>query len=131
MRRTAIYFAGAVAMAASLNACGSDSPQTSAAKDCTPVASALTVGGLDSLKFDATSYETGAGCIEFTYVNEGSVAHTLLVEGQPFELAIGKTDVGTLALERGTYTLYCDVAGHRAAGMEATLTVNAAAVASG
>ena len=90
------------------------------------MASTLTVKGLDSLKFDATSYAADAGCIEFTYVNEGNVAHTLLVEGKPFELAIGTTDVGTLALDPGTYTLYCDVAGHRAAGMEAELTVTAA-----
>lgn len=129
--RTAIYLAGAVTLATSLTACGDSGGTEPSAKDCTPVESELTVGALDSLKFDAESYDTAAGCVEFTYVNEGSVAHTLLVEGQPFELAIGKTDVGTLALTPGTYTLYCDVAGHRAAGMVAQLTVNPSAVASG
>jgi len=129
--RTAIHLAGAVALASSFTACGDSGTSEPSAKDCTPVESELTVKGLDSLTFDAESYETAAGCIEFTYVNEGSVAHTLFVEGQPFELAIGDRDVGSLALDVGTYTLYCDVAGHRAAGMEAELTVGSPAVASG
>ncbi len=111
-------------MAASLTACG-DSDSTPAAAECDPVASSLTVKGTDQLTFDAEAYDTGAGCVEFTYVNEGSVAHTLLIEGQPFELAIGKTDVGRIELAAGTYTLYCDVAGHRSAGMVAELTVTA------
>lgn len=35
----------------------------------------------------------------------------------------GGSDVGEVTLEPGTYTLYCDVGGHRDAGMEFTVTV--------
>ena len=35
----------------------------------------------------------------------------------------GDTDDGTIELEAGDYVFYCDVPGHRAAGMEGTLTV--------
>lgn len=96
-----------------------------AAADCSPAASSLTVGALDELAFDAESYDADAGCIEVTYENEGSVAHTLLVDGESgFKLSVGDTDTGTIELEAGDYTLYCDVPGHQAAGMEATLTVS-------
>ncbi|HEV3364625.1 MAG TPA: hypothetical protein VG795_10915 [Acidimicrobiia bacterium] len=37
--------------------------------------------------------------------------------------ARGDVDTGTVALKPGKYILYCDVAGHRQAGMEAPLTV--------
>jgi plastocyanin len=96
-----------------------------AAADCSPAASSVTVGALDELAFDAESYDADAGCIEVTYENEGSVAHTLLVDGESdFKLSVGDTDTGTIELEAGEYTLYCDVPGHQAAGMEATLTVS-------
>ena len=35
----------------------------------------------------------------------------------------GDTETLTLNLPAGTYTFYCNVPGHRAAGMEGTLTV--------
>lgn len=65
------------------------------------------------------------GAVTFTYVNEGAQAHTLLIEGVVgFKLEVAKkgdTDSGNVALEPGRYALYCDVPGHRAAGMESTL----------
>jgi uncharacterized cupredoxin-like copper-binding protein len=63
--------------------------------------------------------------VEFTYENQGSVAHTLLIKGKSgFKLSVGDTDTGTIELEAGGYTLFCDVAGHEAAGMKADLTVS-------
>lgn len=69
-----------------------------------------------------------SGPVEITYRNEGKLLHTLLVEEVPkfkkLEVAsTGDTDSGTLEIGPGTYTLYCDQPGHRAAGMEAKLKV--------
>lgn len=111
----------AAAVAAPVAACGGSDDEASG---CTPATSDVTVGAQDDLTFDAAGYEADAGCIEITYTNEGSQAHTLLIEGKSgFKLAVGDTDQGTVDLPVGTYTLYCDVAGHQAAGMEADLIV--------
>jgi len=108
-------------MGATLVACGGSDD---GASGCTP-GPRLTVGAEDSLKFDAERYEVGAGCVEFTYENNGSIAHTLLVKGKSgFKLSVGDTDTGAVDLPSGTYELFCDVAGHEAAGMVADLTVS-------
>lgn len=124
-RRTLLCIAGAVALAAPLSACG-DSDDGAAADDgCRPAESTLAVTAFDKLQFDADTYEAGAGCIEVTYTNDGSLAHTLLVKGQSgFKLSIGDTDTGTIALAAGAYTLYCDIPGHESAGMHAELIVS-------
>jgi uncharacterized cupredoxin-like copper-binding protein len=68
-----------------------------------------------------------AGAIRITYRNAGNLEHTLVVDGQPrfnrLMVAPGEEQTQTLHVPPGTYTLYCDVPGHRAAGMEMTLTV--------
>jgi len=121
MRRTLLPIAAAVVLAA-LAACGGSDDDASG---CTPIADELTVLAQDDLKFDAESYDAGAGCIEVTYENTGSIAHTLLIKEQSgFKLSIGDTDVGTVDLADGTYVLYCDIAGHEAAGMKADLVVS-------
>ena len=72
------------------------------------------------------------GCVEVTYTNEGSIAHTLLIKGESdFKLAVGDTDTGTVELPAGSYELYCDIAGHEAAGMEADLSRRAERSGSG
>ena len=89
-----------------------------------PAGSELVVHGKDTLKFDKDAYTAKAGTIDVRLVNDGSVNHTLLIKDvDDFELKVPGTDEGTVDLEAGTYTLYCDVAGHEAAGMEAELTV--------
>lgn len=92
-----------------------------------PVAT-LEVEALASLKFQSDTFTTQAGINEIVYVLGGGT-HTLLFdepEFAGFKLEVGgsKTeDRGKVELEPGTYTIFCDVPGHRAAGMEATLEV--------
>ena len=80
------------------------------------------------IKFPESRYEAKAGTIAFEYPNEGAALHTLVVEGHEDEMKLeangGETDSGTIELEPGTYVLYCDVPGHRAAGMEAELVLS-------
>lgn len=73
------------------------------------------------------SVKAKAGCIEITFINDGTQHHALLIKGAPdFFLEVddtGDSDVGTIELKAGTYDLYCNVSGHEAAGMKATLVV--------
>ncbi len=69
-----------------------------------------------------------AGNVAVALVNDGAIPHTLVVEGVGgLKLSVtrrGDRDSGKVQLAPGTYTFYCDIPGHRAAGMESTLVVN-------
>ncbi len=110
-----------------LAACGGSG--TSAPAETVP-AGAFVIKAVPSLRFDAEKYgPIKAGDINFGYVNEDSVRHTLIIaKGDTkvpnFKLVIdkkGSVDSGAVALDAGEYTLICDVPGH--ANMRATLTV--------
>lgn len=80
------------------------------------------------LTFNPPEIAVPAGPVEVTLRNEDTQLHTLSVEGQPKFKKLettgkGDSQTGTLDVGPGTYTLYCDVPGHRAAGMQATLKV--------
>ncbi len=112
--------------ALSLAACGgTDDPAetTVAAPD---EAGDLTVLAED-ISFPSDAYQATAGTIQVTYENVGSIVHTLVIEDvDDFKLTVnsnGDVDEGSVDLEPGTYDMYCDVPGHRQAGMEATLEV--------
>ena len=90
------------------------------------------------LGFRETELTAAAGEIEIEYRNEGDLDHTLVFEGvgaaTPLKALPQSTEKGTVKLEPGTYVYYCDLPGHRAAGMEGKLTVTqggAAAAAGG
>ena len=121
MRRTPLLtLAAAAAIGTTLVGCGGSDD---AASGCT-AGPKLEVHAKDDLKFDKDEYSAKPGCVEFDYVNDGSTAHTLLIKGvKDFKLSMGSKDDGATDLAAGTYTIYCDVAGHESAGMEATVTV--------
>ncbi len=67
-----------------------------------------------------------AGHVVFELVNVGTQIHNVVIENGPssVDVAGGQTvsfDAGELA--PGTYTIFCDLAGHRESGMEAVLVV--------
>ncbi|MGH9041557.1 MAG: cupredoxin domain-containing protein [Acidimicrobiia bacterium] len=87
-----------------------------------------TFGAKRELKFDPAELTVPGGPVPITLRNDDQQAHNLVVEGQPkFQklevVAKDETATGTLDVGPGTYILFCDIAGHRAAGMEATLIV--------
>jgi len=70
-----------------------------------------------------------AGRYAFTVKNVGKIQHDLAVQGltgTPKTPLInpGASATLTVTLAKGTYTLYCTVPGHRAAGMVAKVTVS-------
>ena len=83
-----------------------------------------------ALAFVQTSLTAPAGKTTFAFRNDSPVPHNFTVEkaGTETELGATKTIQGatesvTLTLPKGTYTYYCSVPGHEAAGMKGTLTV--------
>jgi plastocyanin len=69
-----------------------------------------------------------AGRMRIIYVDDGQLTHTLVLDGVPsfHRLEVqgnGDRAVGTANLSPGDYVFYCDIPGHRAAGMQGTLTV--------
>jgi plastocyanin len=80
------------------------------------------------LAFDPADIAVPAGPVQVTLRNEDTQLHTLVVEGQPnFKIleTSGKGDsaTGTLDVGPGSYVFYCEVPGHRPAGMEGTIRV--------
>jgi len=88
-----------------------------------PVATVV-VDALPALKFQAKEFTTAAGINLIQYISKGGT-HTLLIDDSKFAgfvLEVPPDDEGKVELAPGKYTIYCSVPGHRAAGMEATLT---------
>ena len=80
------------------------------------------------IKFEETEASAAAGELHVTLTNDGSIEHAWEIEDHEDDLRLhvatkGDTDEGTITLEPGTYTFYCNIPGHRDAGMEGTLTV--------
>jgi plastocyanin len=110
-----------------LAACGGG--DSSGSSESVP-ADALVVEALD-IKFDRDEYTAPAGATDIAYVSEGQQVHTLVVfddgnqkVGETMRVNPGQTQVEAFELPAGTYTLVCDVPGHKDAGMVATLTTS-------
>jgi plastocyanin len=81
-----------------------------------------------ALKFEQTSVEATAGSVTIDFTNDSSLSHDVKIEGngvsgEGTDQVTGGSTSATVDLQPGTYTFYCSVDGHRAAGMEGTLVV--------
>jgi plastocyanin len=81
-----------------------------------------------ALKFEQTSVEATAGSVTIDFTNDSSISHDVRIEGngvsdEGTDQVTGGSTSATVDLQPGTYTFYCSVDGHRAAGMEGTLVV--------
>lgn len=113
-----------------LAACGGGGDDSAGAGGASPGAGGGTVAvtGTDGLAFEPSQLSVAAGEVTVELTTEPAVNHTFVIEGvsseEPIvEAAAGETATGTVTLEAGSYTFYCDVPGHREAGMEGTLEV--------
>ncbi len=92
-----------------------------------PPVATLPVDALPTLKFQSDRFTVSpAGITEIVYRQVGGT-HTLLFDDPKFEGFIlrvpPETDRGKVKLEPGNYTIYCNIPGHREAGMEAEVIV--------
>ncbi len=83
-----------------------------------------------ALKFTKSTLTAKAGTVTIDFTNSSPLAHNFTVQQGTSGPVVGATPTFmggtktlTLKLKAGTYTFYCSVPGHRAAGMQGTLTV--------
>jgi plastocyanin len=125
MRRLLTRTAATAALVAlPLTACGGGSSTATSSVSGADV----TVHAKDTLTFDASQYTAKAGDLTFAYVDDGTLTHTLLIDGHDgFKLEVtgkGNQQTGKVNLPAGTYTIFCDIPGHRQGGMQAKLVVS-------
>jgi plastocyanin len=81
-----------------------------------------------ALKFDKSSLTAKAGKVTIVLDNPSSLPHAVEIEGNGIEeesdtIGEGETTKVAATVKAGEYEYYCPVDGHKAAGMEGTLTV--------
>ncbi|MET0600724.1 MAG: plastocyanin/azurin family copper-binding protein [Baekduia sp.] len=105
---------------------------TSAAAPAASSGGKLAIKAVESngLSFDPKTLKANAGTVTITMDNPSadSQPHAVSVEGAGVAAAgeiaqPGSSSAVTVKLKPGTYTFFCPVGSHRAAGMEGTLTV--------
>ena len=86
---------------------------------------------MTEFKFNPSSIPVKPGTTTFFLVNQGTVAHDMIIEtpsgqrmaGSDLVQAGGETTFKVDNLAAGTYPIICDQPGHEAAGMKGTLSV--------
>lgn len=139
------------ALAFGLAACGGSSSSSSAASSPAASSSATSAtssaaapsGGAASgsvsesadpsgqLKFTKTALSAKAGKVTISFTNSSPTMHNMTIQQGTSGPVVGATPTFnggtktlTVNLKAGTYTFYCSVPGHRAAGMQGTITVS-------
>jgi uncharacterized cupredoxin-like copper-binding protein len=105
-------------------------PSTTASASASSGTLALTASESSGLSFAPKTLSAKAGKVTLKMANPGgnSAQHGIAIEGNGVDrdgqvVAPGGASTVTASLKPGTYTFYCPVPGHRAAGMQGTLTV--------
>ena len=132
MRRTLTTLA--VVAAAVLAGCGGGGNESATTPTATPAPASggatlkFSAPADGSLKFDQGDVTAKAGTVTVDFSNPSPVPHAVEIEGNGVKKET-ETVTGadappiTVDLKPGTYTYYCPVDGHEAAGMKGTLTV--------
>jgi len=78
------------------------------------------------LKFNVTTIRAKAGKVTLSMSNPSSFPHAVGIKGKSKGKTVNKggTSTVTATLKKGTYTFYCPVPGHEAAGMKGKLIVS-------
>lgn len=151
LKRLLIAFALLVLASFALAACGgsdgssgtSAATQSSSTSDAaggedTPVAAGgdggdatvdISADPSGALAFTKTALTSTAGSDTIKFDNESSTGHNVYIEDADgnnvaeIETITGSSATTVADLKPGTYTFYCDIPGHREAGMEGTIAV--------
>ncbi len=148
MLRRSVLIALVTLASTGLAACGSDNtdkasttPAAPAAPATTPAATpaattdtgagatlAIAADPSGQLAYDKKSLTAKAGDVTIDFTNESQVPHNVKIEQDENEVGVTETIQGSktskaFTLKAGTYTFYCSIDGHEAAGMKGTLTV--------
>jgi plastocyanin len=87
----------------------------------------LTADPGGAVSWEPKGLSAPAGSVTIKLVNQSDIPHAVEVEGngveEESETVTGADTELTVDLKAGEYTFYCPVDGHRAQGMEGTLTV--------
>ena len=146
MLRTGYAAVGLAVLAIGAAGCGSDNndsgsastpastaaPTTSTAATSTPAAAGGGTVTLGESEFKITPKDATAkaGKVTIDVKNDGAIVHNLNVEGNGLaekktaDLQPGSSGKLTVDLKPGKYEMYCSIDGHRASGMEGTITVS-------
>ena len=148
MLRTGYAAVGLAVLAIGAAGCGSDdnndnssastpastpaAPTTSTSATSTPAAAGGGTVTLGESEFKITPKDATAkaGKVTIDVKNDGAIVHNLNVEGNGIaekktaDLQPGSSGKLTVDLKPGKYEMYCSIDGHRASGMEGTITVS-------
>ena len=134
------------AVAALLAGCGSSSSSSSSsapASSSSSAAPAASGGGGNALTLSESEFKitpanptvAKTGTITITVKNTGAVTHALAVQTPSGIVKTGKIAPGATATltvdasKAGSYTFFCPIDGHRAAGMQGVLVVGSGSAA--
>jgi plastocyanin len=125
MRKVATYVCIVTVGIAGLAGCSSDSGGGGYVAPTGPPVKTIKLSA-KNFAFGPAKVSSPAGIIQFDVESTDGI-HDLVIEGQPgFQIEVsgsGSKASGKIKLAKGKYTFYCDISGHRAQGMEGTLTV--------
>lgn len=113
----------AIALSGMITACGGDA----AGPPQPPPGADVVVTGNNAFQFDPTEVEVDTGD-ELGLVCAGSIPHNILVATEAEDVLVVECGgleaaTGVIDVAPGEYEFFCNIPGHREAGMEGTITV--------
>ena len=121
----------ALLVSLALAGCGSDSDEA-ATTGAAPAGQTIEIGETEFALDPANVQVDETGTVTFRVTNNGSIPHSLEVDGQGIEEETETIEPGASAeltvdlSKEGSYELYCPIGDHRDQGMEGDLIVGAA-----
>ena len=117
-----------VVVAIALSGCGGGGDEESSPPTA-PASQTFQVSEKEYSLTPSTITIDAPGTYAFEATNDGTTDHALEIEGNGVEekidtLAPGESGTLTVALESGTYEMYCPISNHRDLGMEGEISVS-------